>query len=530
MDYIEQLNLPSFTTNLLITEEPLSYLISTSGISQSYYNNVYDNIHVIENKFNFGYVTSPINYYFEVWNTFSVNKSLDEINFGSITGVNINDNDGTPLSIPRILPAKMSHIYQLNVTTNGAKEAVGNINLVISGISVPIYVSLTRSFIFDYQLNMANNIEESYKYTTEIIESVDSTETRRSYIKNPRFNTTYFYTVENKERRMLDKVLYSASNDVIVVPLYIYARLISNINLSVITVDTANTPLQVGMQVMIKDDNKYDSAVIVSLNSTSITVDKEIANDFVYPVLYPLVNSRLEMQTVVQSITNYAATYTINFIKEVDNISMSVTNNSTSIKMFNSLPLLDVQQNKIDPSEITFYRNVVKIDDGISKPQFKINNTINKIQTSFDFILETKQKINELKNFFNNVKGMYKDFYFLSNKQDFVVVENISSSSIIITVENENIATYYKDKYIKYAAIFYGDTYKIVTINDMYAVNADKENLVLSAPFGINLNKNNILSCQFIYRSRFSSDVLDISYDTDDVAEVNLSILKINKE
>lgn len=530
MEYIEQLNLPSFTTNLFITEEPVSYSISTSGISETYYNTVYDNIHVIENKFNIGYITSPINYYFEVWNTFSVNKSLDEINFGVVSGININDANGNELILPKILLAKHAEIYQLNVTTSGAKDVSGNISLGISGLSVPIFISLTRNFIFDYQLNLANNIQENLSYKTEVIESINSNEKRNSYITNPRYNFTYFYTLENKEKRVLDKVLYSGSNDVMSVPLYIHAREITGIADDVITVNITDTPYQVGMSIMIKDSNNYDSAVITQIiDNNHIKVNKTIIDTFEYPVLYPVLNARLDLQTVSQLLTNYAATYTINFIKEVDDLDMSVTNNSTAIKTFNSLPLLDIQANTLTPHQNTFYRNITKIDDGISRPQFKVNNHINKFDTSFEFTFETKEKISEFKNFFKSVKGMFKEFYFLSNRQDFTIVENISASATILTIANEDFATYYKDKYIKYAAIFYKGTYKIITINDMYPINSSKENLVLSEPFGINLNKNDIISCQLIFRSRLSSDSLSIAYDTDDVASTNIAVLKINK-
>lgn len=530
MNYIINKVFNNLLINNKVNDDP-DYKNINVNSSYSYYDIIYNNIHIIDNYFDAGFITTETNYVFEIWNTFEENKVLNSINFGDITGVNINNVNGSPLELPKILLAKSSELYQLNLTTEGAEKSSGNILINISDLNVPIYVNLTRTFIFDYELNLANNIIENYNFKTEVIESINSNETRYSYIKNPRYSTTYFYTLENKEKRMLDKVLYSASTGVLTVPLYIYPKLIESISGNIINVDIENTPLQVGMTVLIKDNNKKDSAKIIEIiNNNSIRLEKEISSDFDYPILYPLINTRIDLSNSSSNLTNYAATYTITFTKEIDDIDMLKTNNSNPIKLFNDIPLLDIQVNTIDPHEITFFKNVTVIDDSISKRQFKVNNEISKVNTQFNFVIENKNKISDIKNFFSETQGMFKEFYFFSNKQDFFVIENISSSDTILTVENESLSAYYKNKYIKHAVIFYNDTYKIITINDIYSIDKNREAIVLNSNFGINLEKDLIQSCQLVYRSRFSDDLLTLNYEDDNVATLNISILKLNKE
>lgn len=531
MNYVEINNLNSVTVNKSY-EIDISDKILTPVSSATYYDVIYNNIHVIKNSFDVGYITSEVNYYFEIWNTYNENKSLDNINYGPVSGVYIKNQNGTDLDLPVNIVSKLSKIFQLNVTTSGDKTATGDIILTLDDTQVPIYVSLTRSFIFDYQLNLATNIEETYSYKTEVMQSVDSTEYRKSYIKNARYSFTYFYVLEGKEKRMLDKVLYSAATDVLTVPLYIYGKELTNISDDILTVDISNTPIQVGMQIMIKSGDKKDSATVTEIISNNqIRIDKNLENDYSYPVVYPLVFARINTENSSQLLTNHAATYTLEFNKEIDNLDIISTNNSTEIPMFNGLPLLTLQANTIEPHDVTFFRNVSVYDDGISKRQFKVNNEIAQINTSFDYTLDSIEAISAYKNFFKRVKGMYEEFYFFSNKQEFNVVENISASDTIITVENESLSSYYKNKYIKYAVIFYNiDQYKIIQINDIYTDASGNEGIVLNETFGINLNKDFITSCQFVYRSRMSSDDLTISYETNDIATTAIATLKLNKE
>lgn len=528
MNLIKQITNNRLTVDFNTTDDLGSDIIVKDN--PNYYDIIYNNIHVIKNRFDVGYITSDIKYPFEIWNTYTVNKNILDINYSNVSGATIYNYDGSTVSAGQLILANSSDMFNLSLTMDGESQVNGNIELNISGIIVPIYVNLIRSSIFDYNVNVATNITENYSFVTEVNESVKSNEVRTSWVYNARYDFTYFYTLFGRDKRMIEKNLYSAATQVLSVPIYHQGRE-AVVNDDVITFDLINTVFQLGMNIFIKDNNKSDSAQIIEIiDMNNIRVNKTLANDFDYPIIYPLVNSRIGTQNNSQNVTGTVGTYTITFEKEIDDLDMLVTNNSTAIKIFNGIPLLDYQTNTLQPHDTNYFRNVSKYDNGISKRDYKVNNKIAKVETAFDYILQDGEAISDIKNFFNEVQGMYKEFYFFSNKHEFIVVENIQASDTILTISNESLTAYYKNKFIKYAVIFYNDTYKIITLNDIYSVNEEKEALVISTPFGINLDKDNIISCQFVFRSRMSTDVLALSFDTPDVASTRISSLKLTKE
>ena len=79
---------------------------------------------------------------------------------------------------------------------------------------------------------------------------------------------------------------------------------------------------------------------------------------------------------------------------------------------------------------------------------------------------------------------------------------------------------------IKYAVIHYLGQQKIIEILNIYEIDEDKEAIVISENFGVNLNVINIDSCQFVYRGRLGSDELVLNYYNNSVADTNLIFVK----
>ncbi len=497
-------------------------------LKYKYTDDLYDQVHIINKDYNFGYVSDNVSESVEIWNAyFNYNKTITNITLNNLDNVVLKDQNDNTYTLPITINPLKSEIFNINVNKKGNTTVNGNINFTVSGLNLITNISLIRAILFDFDVNYLNNITEYYKFYTEILKSKNSSEQRIGYLTNARATFEYFYTLDKKGKRDLDKILYSGFDNYIALPVFTQKREVVNINNNIITVDITDTMIQQNQNIMISDYNKKEILTVdYIIDNNTIVLKSNVINTFIYPILTPIVNARLDLENTATRITNNVSNYSIRFIKEVDDINVLQTNNNNNFTVLDSLRLLDVEPNRAEDITYNYYRNMNILDNETSRREYFKYNNISELSFNYSYFGKNQNEISKIKNLFNESKGMLEDIYCYSYNNNFEIIENINISDTILIIENDNMTTYYKDNAIKYAVIKYLGNEKIIEILDIYEIDENKEAIVISENFGINLEVINIDSCQFVYRGRLGSDELVLSYYNDSVADTNLIFVK----
>lgn len=493
-----------------------------------YSDDLYNQVHIINKAYNFGYVSDNKSESLEIWNAyFNDTKTITNITLNSLNNVLLKDQFNNDYTLPITIEPLKSELFNINVNKNGDVTVNGNINFTVAGLSLITNVSLIRAILFDFDVNYLNNITEYYDFYTEVLKSRNSTEQRISYLTNARSSYEYFYTLDKKAKRDMDKILYSGFSSFIALPIYTQTTDIININDNILTLDISNTMLQENQNIIIKDQiNKEILTVDYILDSNTVVLKSPVINTYNYPKLIPIINSRLDLENTATRITNNVSNYSIRFNKEVDDIDPLKTNNITDFNKIDNIRVLDIEPNRAEDIVYNYYRNMNILDNGTSRREFILNNNVSELSFNYKYFGKDKNEISIIKNLFRENKGMFEDLYSYSYNNNFEIIENINISDTILKVENDNLTTYYKDNKIKYAVIKYFGINKIVEILDIYEINSEQEAIVISESFGVDLDVINIDSCQFVYRGRLGADQLVLSYYNNSVADTDLVFVK----
>ncbi len=497
-------------------------------LKYKYSDDLYNQVHIINKAYNFGYVSDNVSEKVEIWNAyFTDNKTITNITLNNLDNISLKDEFNNNYLLPIVISPLKSSIFNINVNKNGAVNINGNINFTVSGLNLKTDISLIRAILFNFDINYLNNITEYYNFYTEILKSKNSSEQRIGYLTNARVSYEYFYTLDKKARRDLDKILYSGFNSYIALPVHSQKRLIENINNNIITVDITNTMIQPEQNILISDLNNNEVLTVdYIIDNNNIALKSNVTKTYQNPILTPIVNTRLDIENTATKITNDVSNYLLKFNKEVDDLNVLETNNNENFNTLNSIKLLDIEPNRSEDITYTYYRNMNILDNNTSRREYISYNNISELSFNYGYLGKNENEISKIKNLFKDNKGMLEDIYCYSFNNNFNIIENINISDTILVIENDNMTTYYKDNAIKYAVIHYNGIQKIIEILNIYEIDEEKEAIVISENFGVNLNVINIDSCQFVYRGRLGSDELVLNYYNNSVADTNLIFVK----
>lgn len=522
---------PSLGVSTII---PASYNPKTlslgSQIVYDYKYILYNQIHAIKNNYNFGNISNETTLNLELWNAFEyTDVSIDNVTYENLSGVELLNRDLTPLDIPVDIKHIESALLAIRVSLDGDSSNDGSIIINVGGIDVVIGVSLSRSFLFDFDINTINNIKEYYVFNTRIIPSLNNTEQRFARIDIPRVRLEYFYTLSDKQKRSLDAILY-ANNTNFSIPLYTQTRVVQSIVTDIVTVDVTNTCIQPGIDVLIKDIyTKEVIKVLEVIDMNHIRLVAPLGNIYVNPILIPCISGKLPGSNTKLQKTKNLAEYTLTFDKNIDDVNTLVTNNNTAqLNKYKDLFILE-DQNTGDDVNYTYEKDILLKDNGYSKTDTTIYNNVATIDFNYSNYAVGKDDISTIKNFFNYQKGMFQDLYSRSFTNNVKVVENIAAGDIIITVENNNLAMFYEKNKIKQIYFKYNDNKEIILdIVNISKVDDEKENILLSNGFGEAIPLGGMISADFVWKGRLNDDVLTIDYNSFKVARYDLTFHKSN--
>lgn len=490
---------------------------------------LYNQIHVIKPSYAFGNISNDATNTVEVWNAYEYTDiTLQGITYDNLSGIELLDRSGNELDLPILISNLESQVFTIKASIDGNASDDGHILLDFNDKQASIAVSVSRAVLFDFEVSANVSIKERYSFNTRILPSLDNTEQRVPRITIPRVQFEYYYQLTDRDKRIMDGYLYSKNTN-FSLPIYTQTREISSIVGDIVNVDIVGTCLQVGQDVLIKDDNHKEVIRVVEILSNSqIRLRASVSFAYSFPKLIPIVNAKMgNINNKTQKSKNFAE-YQIVFNKNIDDINAIKTNSTAEFNKFNNLYILE-DQNSGGDIEYTYTKDFSYLDNGYSKTDESFYNNISTVDFDFKNIADDRTEISKIKNLFNHQKGILNDLYSLSFTNNAKVLENVFASDIMIYVENTNLSTFFDKNEIRHIYFKFNDNQeRIIEIDKITFIDNEREAIFLKNGLGVDVPLGNMISTDFVYLGRLNSDILTLEYKAYSIAGYSLQFHKYN--
>lgn len=500
------------------------------GVVLDYKYILYGQVHAIKTSYNFGNISNDAYLNLEIWNANEYKDvSINNIAYFDLSGVEVLNRDLSSVNIPVDIKRIESALFTIHASTDGDSSNDGNIVFSVDDQDLSVAVSLSRSVLFDFDLNYTNNIKETYVYNTFVSSSLDNTEQRIARISIPRVRYEYFYTLTDKQRREIDGFLYSKNSN-LSVPIYAQTRKVNSIIDDIVKVDIVNTCIQPGQDILIKDAYSKEIIKVDSIvDNETIKLRSSLSNIYTNAVLIPCFSGKLPASNTRLQRTKNLSEYSLLIDKNVDNIDTLLTNNdSMQFNTYQDKFILDNRNMGVDITAL-YEKNIITNDNGYSRKDESMYNDVATITFNYDNYVIDRNEISRVKNLFRNQKGMFNDLYSRSFTNNVKVIEKINAGDIIITVENDNLTGFYDQHKIKHLYLKYNDNIeKYFNIISISKIDDTREAIFLSEGTGVDVEVKDIISSDFVYLGRLNEDTLVLNYDTHGVANYSFMFKKYN--
>lgn len=189
--------------NLPVSMAPASH---AGTLAPSFGTRFFERIHYIPNRLELGDIGTDLEIPLEVWNSYrTIEQLLTSITLSVTSGSALVDTYGTPLTYT----ALQSRIYIITVESEGALDVLNGLVTEWDGIDSPdLPVTGNRLFIFAFEPNWTDGIEDSTVYLTDIFVAESGLEQRVRARLRPRRKVAFRVTALSAlEQQALESTL-----------------------------------------------------------------------------------------------------------------------------------------------------------------------------------------------------------------------------------------------------------------------------------------------------------------------------------
>lgn len=410
---------------------------------ESFYDQTFaGRIIIVEGKYTLGEITEDYPIKIEIYNNSGSTKNISDLSFNDLSGIDYQLSD-------TVIKNSNSVILNLTVLKSGEADNNGYIEIEIGGVLYYIYLTYTRSNVFDFYVNRSQSVIVTYSYLTEIMQSLNLKETRINYLDRPRMAFQYNYLVDDNDRRTFENQIQNADTANTYVPLVwenfiaqfkdnnkIYFEDISHLNLQsndYILIETYDTSYKKAYKIdLIDNANKYIQV--------ATTFDANLNNNYVN--VKPLVRAKLINVVTATRINSDIYNYVLTFnIDSNDNDKDFLQDQSSmTYNQINSIDYYpELLANTNDSTSKTYQKNITTLDNSISIKKFFSYNNTSQVNETFSYLLDGKKEISNIKNIFRKNLGRTGSFYKIKADDDMTAISPISINSTSIVVKDNNL-------------------------------------------------------------------------------------------
>lgn len=405
-------------------------------------------------------------------------------------------------------------------------------------------------------------IQVTYSYLTDVWQSYGGQEQRRCLRSVPRRTISYEYTSMNSsEAQWLRAQLRKKQNNFEFIPMWHDVAYLSEDFLGGKSM-YIDPEYMIGfhdcdaIEIFVHDDvmhhegvnitkkvKKYENNIIHLKTALDSNLSKE--NTWILPLIRCSVQTPLSSSYVYSNGTNIKMVYEdIGYKPPFDINNQYYEQYNYLVDGFNryNLPssyngrqvlLNSPQWLDDDTLTLTVSKNVNKLDNDTGVFKYDLKNTNSYDTHEITVLLRNKRMINNVIKFFTKVKGRFKSFYCPSWANDFNLAQSIRAGSNYIYTDLSEMYRYYMENGRNKKIVVFTNDWKSY-IFDISAYTYEKVDdkkygkLLLGSASPVTIPIKNVRMVSFFNLVRFDSDEMQIDYESNTVATVQLSMKEVD--
>jgi len=402
------------------------------------------------------------------------------------------------------------------------------------------YINLVEESkkLFYWRPNTKINMTENITFNTDKIEAINGNEQRISLLQEARNTFKYYYTLHTTELQKFNNFLFQYQSSFINLPLWQEIGRLRNdieINQTVFKVTMDFRRYQTDIKFIIMNPLDYSDYSIFFIDG--IDYDNEeiyVAAGFdrawgegalIMPVVSVKVKDAIN-KTLPAGVDRLAG-MSISFQKEVGNDTI-INNSIIQYPKYKDLYILDKQPNRRDILTQQWQRKKLSIDLGFGKPHELDRSDQPFNLYNYTWTLTSREKINDLKTFFAEMRGSASDFWMPTFENDMTSISNsYSLNDNYLLINDINLMETFLGRKLNIKINLTDGSYlirEVVNVNE----GAGIEQVFLDKIHGVDFTDKQIGSINFVYKSRFNNDDFAFIYTNDEQAEITKNVFMQN--
>lgn len=514
----------------LVSQLPVSAApIAISGFKQqTYFDDFYERIHVIPAGASAGNVVTPKEVPVLFWNGHLSSRTLSAITFTDASGVTV---DSEPL--PWVMMPLREYTFVFTFAALGEATVNGSALFDFNGTADDKIVPVTAQRVAACILrpDWTRGVLERLEWLTDVITAYDGSEQRIVLRRLPRRSFEFDYVaIGAAERRRFENMLFAWGSMPWAVPIWTDGtNLQAPLNAGALSIPIETTTSDYvagGIAIIIGQDGDHEVVGVLSVNPSNIMLDAPTrlawdAGTSVYPARLGVMDTSHR----VSRFTGDSLYSTIKF-RLTDDSEVAAATAAT----YRNYPVLE--QSPVWRRDLTTeYKRVLEaVDFGVGGFTSEDETELPTMLQAHHWTLTSKADAEAFRQFLYARRGKAKAIWVPTFLHDMQLASDIDIGDITIDVDNclytqfIGAAKNRRDIQIK---LRNGTTYYRRIVSS-FENTATVERLTMDAVISDPILVADVERISFMMLARLDSDTVELSWWTDDVAEVTANFRSIN--
>lgn len=507
----------------------------------SFYDLFYERIWITPTSINFSGIDHDTPIAISVWNSYSSSKTLSSVDI-STSGITQTLANNTVFAPFENKTTNISYATSAPIILTGT--ALFNF-LDAEDVVVQIFGSKTEILLLNHQWE--TEVTERYSYLTDLIESDNGTEQVIRLKPYPSRTINYQFLAINSSnysevsqyRAYFDNFLSYNQDKLIVIPILTDKLLTqSTIPIGTSTITFDKNPqyydfYQNGFALIYNSYQNYEVLQIDSISSNSITFKTNTTKLWkLGTVVAPLRQAYLEKETL-------SVTESTGIVNEYTDFSFIISPTETLINprfttytadyMYKGYPIYFSDHNYETDKSIEVYKNFNQVGEEYGIISRTSRLSANRKKFNLSILKGDRVELSKLLGFFDYLKGKFNYFWLPQKNNTFQLSSNYTAGQAFIKVKNIGYSRYIGQNQSRRNIIFRhkDGSYIFNKIINSMDTNDGTETLYLETPMASNYLTTDFTDISYLYFCRSDADALEISYQTQELFNVNHSFVQL---
>lgn len=389
----------------------------------------------------------------------------------------------------------------------------------------------TVNLVWSISPNWKDGITERLEFKSWDVRSHSGLGQRAALRWIPRLSVEFDILAHGSDAPLVDLLISAEQSTTVILPRWQYGEAL-NYTLPAgslgIVVDTTDREFVAGGYAVIRlNSRSYELVKVLQVFPASITLDVPTASEWPASArLYPAAHARLSASQAVKRVTAGVLTGRMQF--ELTDVPAPAS--WTPVEALDGIPVMVRVPDGKNDREVTYTRQQNVIDYGFVEPYVTDAPGRAFIRRNDRHIMFKRAAVREVRGFFAGGQGRRRKFYRPVQELGLTLLADALATDTSLTIEavgysdfmgglNGRLAIGIKDNAGTWVFA------KVLTIT----AGAGVDIMQLTAPLGVNMPRSNLARFFFLELVTYDSDVLELHWHTDQVAETSIATIGVNQ-